>query len=356
MKKNKIAVVGAGFFGCLISIKILELKNIEVDLYEKKKDILLSASGKNQMRAHSGYHYPRSQETVKEIQSSMKVFEEFFPKNIFEKTTNYYSIAKNNSKTNSNQYIKFMKKNKLFFKEIHNFKYFKKEYIDKIFKVNERIINIFKVRSFLKKQIKQKGVNLILNKAFTKDKVKNYDYIFYATYNENNFNIKNITKKIKKKKFELVEKILVKMPKFFKKKSIVVLDGNFVCIDPFLGTNLHLLSDVKFSKIEKQYKKFPIFKSGSKNYLNKSLIRNIRASNFNKFIKNSSKYLPILEYAKYYGSFYVVRSIYKDKNDRRTTDITKINSKIYTVHSGKWINSVLTSKKIQSILRREISK
>ena len=352
--KYKIAVVGAGFFGSLISIKISELKNVDVDLYEKKNDLLLSASGKNQMRAHSGYHYPRSNETVKEIQNSMKIFENFFPKNIFEKTTNYYSIAKKNSKTNSHQYVNFLKKNKLSFKQINDFKYFQKKSIDKIFKVKEKIINIFKVRAFLKKKIKQNRINLFLNKEFTKDRINNYDYIFYATYNENNFNIKNFSKKIKKKKFELVEKILVKMPKYFDKKSIVVLDGYFVCIDPYLGTNLHLLSDVKFSKIERQYKKFPKFKSNLKKYLNNNLIKNIRKSNFKKFIKNSSKYLPILKDAKYFGSFYVVRSIDKDKNDKRTTNISKINNKIYTIYSGKWINSVTTSNKIKSILRQKI--
>ena len=197
--KYKIAVVGAGFFGSLISIKVSELKNIEVDLFEKRDDILLSASGKNQMRAHSGYHYPRSNETVEEIQNSMRIFEDFFPKNIFEKTTNYYSIAKKNSKTKSHQYLNFLKKNKLFFEEVDDFEYFKKKNIDKIFKVKEKIINIFKVRVFLKKKIKQNKINLFLNKEFTKDKINNYDYIFYATYNENNLNIKDLTKKIKKK-------------------------------------------------------------------------------------------------------------------------------------------------------------
>ena len=32
--------------------------------------------------------------------------------------------------------------------------------------------------------------------------------------------------------------------------SYVVVDGKFVCLDPYLGTNYHLLSDVRYSKIE----------------------------------------------------------------------------------------------------------
>ena len=34
---------------------------------------------------------------------------------------------------------------------------------------------------------------------------------------------------------------------------------NFVCIDPYLGTNYHLLSDVKNSKLETKIGKFPFF-------------------------------------------------------------------------------------------------
>ena len=44
--KYKIAIVGGGFFGCLASLKLSEIKNVYVDLYEKKENILLSVSGK----------------------------------------------------------------------------------------------------------------------------------------------------------------------------------------------------------------------------------------------------------------------------------------------------------------------
>ena len=108
--KHKIAIVGGGFFGCLGSLKLAEIKDVYVDLYEKKEDILLSASGKNQMRAHLGYHYPRSVDTVKEVQKSTKKFESFFPKNVFEKTKNFYAIANKGTKTNTLQYLIFLKK------------------------------------------------------------------------------------------------------------------------------------------------------------------------------------------------------------------------------------------------------
>ena len=81
---------------------------------------------------------------------------------------------------------------------------------------------------------------------------------------------------IKKKaefEYQLVEKILIKLPKFYANKSYVVIDGDYVCVDPFLGTKFHLLSDVKLSKIEKKIGKYPSFKNKNIKYLNKGIIK-----------------------------------------------------------------------------------
>ena len=48
--------------------------------------------------------------------------------------------------------------------------------------------------------------------------------------------------------------------KKYKELSFVIMDGKFVCIDPYLGTPYHLLSHVKYSKlkiIKKKFSKFP---------------------------------------------------------------------------------------------------
>ena len=66
-------------------------------------------------------------------------------------------------------------------------------------------------------------------------------------------------KKLNDFKFELVEKNFNQITSKFSKKSYVVVDGKFVCVDPYLGTNYHLLSDVKTSKLETVVGKFPIF-------------------------------------------------------------------------------------------------
>ena len=66
----KIAIIGSGFFGSTIALKLS--KSHKVDLYEKEKDILNGASKINQFRFHLGFHYPRSKKTINEDNCTWK--------------------------------------------------------------------------------------------------------------------------------------------------------------------------------------------------------------------------------------------------------------------------------------------
>ena len=147
--KKKIAIVGAGLFGCTISL-ILS-KKYDVDLYEKKSDILNEASMCNQFRFHNGFHYPRSVKTVNEIKISNKAFIKFYGKDVFGITKNYYSVAKNLSLTDYSQYLTFLKRNKLNFTEKKNCKHMSSE-IEGTILSDEKILNYFKIKKKIRKK------------------------------------------------------------------------------------------------------------------------------------------------------------------------------------------------------------
>jgi len=339
----KIAIIGSGFFGLTLGLFLSKKHNVVI--YEKENQILSGASAANQFRFHYGYHYPRSQKTVSEIKKSKNLFIDFFKnEKIFQKTLNYYSIAKN-SKIKYKKYIKFLKKNKLYYKKVNNLE--NTELIDKTILSEEKILNYFNFKKLMKKKIKESNLKIIFNQKFKKGFLRNYEKVILASYSNNNkiLNELGIIDVINYK-FELVEKIVIKLPKKYLRQSYVVIDGRFVCVDPYLGTNYHLLSDVKYSKLETITGKFPKFIHKNKKYLNKGIIKNINISKFNKFIERSSLYLPFLKSAKYVGSMFVVRVIKKNKEntDERTSSITRHSSKILSILSGKWNNCVYLSK------------
>ena len=341
----KIAVIGSGFYGSTLAL--LLSKNHDVELFEKERTIFNGASSSNQFRFHSGYHYPRSQKTVNEINKSKKDFISFFGKKVFEKTINYYLVAKG-GKINFKNYEKFLKKNKLPYKKIDLFK--KVSTIENSILTNEKILNFFKTKKILLRDIKRKNIKLILNKEFKKKDLPKYDKVIVATYSNNNKVLNELgVKNLNTFKYQLVEKIVIKLPKKYRKKSFVVIDGNFVCVDPYLGTNYHLLSDVKLSKLETVISKFPNFKSNKTKFLNKGIVKNIKFSKYFEFINRSSQYLPFLKKSKYIGSMFVVRALKKnkEKTDERTTSVYFHTKKILSIFSGKWNNCIYLAKNLK---------
>ena len=346
----KIAIIGAGFFGTTAALKLS--KYHDVDLFEKKKDILNGASKINQFRFHLGFHYPRSKKTLNEIKSSYKLFINFFSNKVFEKTLNFYGVSNKGSKISYNSYLKILKKFNLKYK-VTNQKF---DNISNLLLTNEKVLNYFKFKQIIKNKLKNSGVNLYINTQLKKSQVNNYHKIIICTYSENNKILNDLSeiKKSKKNRYELIEKIVVKLPKKYRKKSYVIIDGKFVCLDPYLGTNYHLLSDVKYSKIEVIKKKNPIFKSVKKKYLNDKINKNIKLSNFKKFIKHSSYYLPFLKDAKYVGSMFIVRALKLnvEKTDERTGEIQQINKRFISVFSGKWNTCVYVANKLNKLLSK----
>jgi len=346
----KVLIIGAGFFGSSIAIKIKEnFKNSKVTLCEKKHDILLSASGKNQFRCHLGFHYPRSDKTIQECKKSFLDFDKYF-NDTYLKSENFYAISRNDSKISFEEYLKSLDKNNLKYK-IESNDLLKQQMIQGSIKVDEKIISISLVRKKLWKMMKNLNIEIKLNTKvhLHKEIKRDYDYIILCTYDENNKNLKNINY-IKKEKYyyQLVEKILVKPPKIYQSKSFVILDGPFMCIDPYENSNYSILGSVKKSVVKSiaskihNFDEFPALKKYLFKNSNLNIYSNIK-NDFKNFFLN-------FEETKYFKSFFVVRATVKNKNDERVTRIIN-NNKIINVFSGKWVNCMTTAKKIVKMLK-----
>jgi len=349
----KIAIIGAGIFGSTLSLILSKNKSFEIDLFEKKKDIMQMASKYNQQRFHHGFHYPRSQNTIKEILKSKKSFEKFYGTNIFGKTKNYYGLVEKNGKTKKNDFIKVLKKNKLKYSNSNHESFSKK--VDFQILTDEKILNYFKLKKKIASKIKKSRVRLHLNQIFNLENYNNYDYIFVCTYYENNKNLNYLNiKNLNNFKYELIEKQVIQLPKKYKNFSYVIIDGKFLCLDPYLGTNYHLLSHVKYSKLEIKNSIFPKFKNKNLKRVGQ-FVKLKRNKRFIKYINDGKAYLPFLKYSKYIGSFFGIRTIEKNKEntDQRTNILKRHSNNIFSIYSGKWNTAVDISLMIKKYLEKK---
>ena len=352
--KKKIAIIGAGIFGCTLAL-ILN-KKFDVYLFEKRNDILNGVSKMNQFRFHLGYHYPRSSKTINEVQNQHREFLKFYGTNIYGQSKNYYSVPRAKTKINFQRYLNILKKNKLYYKKIYKSNYISNK-IKGLILTDEKVLDYFKFKRKIKKLIKLQKIKLNLKKELHPKDAKSFYKIFLTTYKDNNSVLKNLGKKPKTKfRYELVEKLIVKLPDKYKKLSMVILDGNFLCIDPYVGTKFHLLSHVRYSKIKIINSLYPNFSKRFNKLLSHGRLKNLKKTKFSMIINDGLKYLPFLKKAKYISSFYLVRTIMSNskKDDYRTNQIDNYDSKIITILGGKWNTAVALSYKILNTLSKKL--
>ena len=103
----KIAIIGAGWYGCHIASSLLQLK-ASVTIFEKNKDIFLEASSNNQYRLHQGLHYARSSKTRHQSREGFFRFIERYPSFSKAVRENYYLIPKRYSLMDFDTYFAIM--------------------------------------------------------------------------------------------------------------------------------------------------------------------------------------------------------------------------------------------------------
>lgn len=332
----KIAVVGAGIFGITIAT-VLAKNGFNVDLYEKEKDILTHASGINQYRVHRGYHYPRSDETILTCLSGEKEFLEMYGECILDDDIeHYYCVAKEGTRISGEECKKVFDKFCLEYEEkdsgVTN-----NNNLSLSVKVKEFLFDPVILKEICMKNIKKFGVNLLLNTEAKKESMGDYDLTVVATYSENNSWIENFPNAQKDYQYEICEKLVLKLPEKFNKKSVVIFDGDFMCIDPFGRTGYFAMGNVIHAVHERQIGKKAEINEKYKQVLNKGVIKNPPFTNYDKFIETAEGFFPGVNKAEHIGSMFTVRTVlpYRDHDDARPTIVEQIDDNLVTVFSGK---------------------
>lgn len=338
---GKCAVIGAGIYGITTATK-LRTKGFEVDLFEAESDILQAASGINQYRIHRGYHYPRSVETIMSCKNNEQSFIKYYHRSILNRDSkHYYSIASNDSLTTAEQYLSVLDKTGLEWKIVDPL-----PNCDLTIETRESFYNPNILKSICQNRITGNGINLKLNTRINEN-LKGYKFNIHATYS----GLNSLTNKKQDYQFELCEKPLFKLPSKYKNKSLVIMDGPFMCFDPYADTDYHLGGNVVHAIHVRNIGKKPEIPPPYKKYINKGIIKNPKYTNVDRFIESAKKFFPDIEQAEHLGSMYTIRTVlpYKDDTDERPT-IVKKQENNFILFSGKIGNCVEAANRIEEII------
>ena len=325
----KALVVGGGIFGSTAAVSLAN-NGYDVEIHEKQSDIMMCASNINQYRLHKGYHYPRSSDTALECNKGLKTFKRKYEQSVLNGSIeHYYCIASEDSLISSEEYLEFLDEHRLNYKIVDSIKN-----TDLTVKVEEELFDSQVLRHSVKKKLFANNINIKINHESDKKSFNLYDVIVFATYS-------NINQYLNKKinyQFEVCEKPVVKLSDRYKNKSIVVMDGPFMCLDPYGTTDYHVLGNVVHAIHETNIGTAPIIKNKKlSDYINKGIIYQPDITNIDKFIETGERFFDDFSNLEHIGSMFTVRAVLKDRehDDARPTLVEKHGDNMFTLFSGK---------------------
>src|SRR4030042_818397 len=325
---KRVAVIGAGVFGCNVALVIANA-GYDVVLLERLPDIIMGTSKNNTNRVHQGFHYPRDMQTAIECMDNYSRFETEFREALLDNFPNIYCIAEEKSLTSKDDFIKFCDVLGLSYTVIDlNCFSVKIEGCNLGISCQETILDSDILRNILRlKLIKINRGTLLCNTEVAAIKKKSHQYelsflpktppkqSFDSVINFSYAYINTLTEQlgyeVREGQYEytVVPIISLALPP----TSITVMDGPFMTLFPYGKTKKFLLYHVEYSVIKTE-----ISKTLNREWLDphKSPFTGMdKSKHFNTMVKSSSKYVTALADAKLCG-YLEARRMVLPKNEQ----------------------------------------
>jgi glycine/D-amino acid oxidase-like deaminating enzyme len=309
-------VIGAGFFGCHVALRLRRLGMDRVILVDRESGILRRASYANQARVHNGYHYPRSLGTAVRSCENYGRFCAEHPFAISAGFEKIYAIARQ-SRVGASQFAAFCARIGAPCEESprHLRQLFDTDLIDAVFLTQEVAFNATALAEDLLRRLLVAGVELRLD---TEARLKEADadgvticlgrdssqfrYVFNCTYAALDALGIPLRNRLKK---ELAEIALIEPPPPIAEIGVTVMDGPFFSAMPFPPLGCHSLSHVRYTPHTA--------------WIDVSAGGLLGRSQVSAMLRDATRYMPPLGRARPLGSLFEVKAILlqAEHNDSR---------------------------------------
>ena len=231
----RVAVIGAGVVGCTVAWRIRQALGFDVDLYERRHDILLETSAGTSNRLHSGYQYALSAETATTLRGYHRQFNEVYGACTVP-SANYYGVA-DRSAISPARYLDFCARCDLPLEPKRPAGVFTDRVLLSVLS-NERSLDPETLRELCRQKLHDCGVRVIFDTA-SRATLDSYDYVISAVYG--NPNLLHDPSRQQHHVFSLCEMMTIELPGEYAGLSAMIVYGPFMTFDVLGATGNHVL-------------------------------------------------------------------------------------------------------------------
>lgn len=342
---TRIAVVGAGIYGAYSAIRLAECGH-RVDLFDPL-GVLRASSDINQFRIHSGYHYPRSAETIAEILEARAEFTAEFRPAVVSGTKHYYAIPKEGSLTCPDTYEQVIRRHGLALRPCRP-DWMDFEFIDRCYEVDESLYDPKVLRSLLEQRICGLGIRFrreLYQAALRVD----YDFVIYATYGMGpSRGIFPVAK------YQVAEKILIELPEPLRRVALVVVDGPFTAFDPYGNSGSSQFGSAKNTNHWTTRNPDEPIPEPYAAVLNRPTFERVPFTRFEAMRKDAQSAVPLARDAVYLGSRFTIRVVEDNPDeDKRILYLHEEPRREIHIFSGKVVSAVKAARLICERIARD---
>jgi len=349
----RIAVVGGGIFGCTAATRLAE-DGHSVTLHERQPRLLMAASGINQYRLYRGYHYPRCLDTARASLRGEPAFVRRYGDAVVDYHEHFFAIASERSKVNGAQYLDFLDVAGLSYRaEWPDF--LAREKLDVAVRVEERLFDPVRLREIAVEELSAAGVRVLLERSATVADLDDFDYVVVATYARINDALRGFTGPKHDYQFEVCEKPVVRPPPSLKGKSIVIMDGPFMCIDPLGDGELSVMGNVVHAIHHTNVGQHAEVPDELAPVLDAGVVPNPPRTRFELFRDSAAEFIPDCRAVEHVGSMFTVRTVLPntDATDTRPTLVRRVSDRVITLFSGKIGTCVTAAEQVAQLLHSD---
>ncbi len=326
---RRTIILGGGFYGCCLAIFFRNAGD-DVVLVESQPQLLTRASYNNQARVHGGYHYPRSILTGKSCVTSFPLFADVFRDCVVRDFSMLYPIARVNSRVTAAQFAGFCRRVGAPVREASSSAraLFERDLIEEVFQVPEYAFDAAGLRQVLELKLSEEDVSVRVNtRAVSIEQctqgelcVKlddgqelDADQVFNCTFANINTVLQQSGLPQLDFRHELAEIALVRPPKIILPLGVTVMDGPFFSTMPFPAEQLYSFTHVRYT---------PHMSWSASDQIATGDITsasNVPESRFTQMLKDSVRYMPVLQQCEYVRSLFEVKTTLgaSERNDGR---------------------------------------